>query len=102
MARYRNFRGRYGGFRTRIVNRYRKSGGARGIAGMSLPYIAGAAIGYMGMLPAAVPQVLVLGAAVSPVRLGVVTKVAQGVVLGQLARNLMSGGQTAPGSTTGW
>ena len=64
---------------------YKRSGGARGIAGMTLPYIAGGIAGYAAPRVHPYQDIVITALAVAPINLPYgIKKVAQGYVLGSL------------------
>lgn len=85
MARWRNFR--KFGFRSSGRYFYKKYGGARGIAGISAPYIGGAALGYLAPRVHPMQDMAITLLAVLPIRLPrYVGPLAKGYVLGSMAR----------------
>lgn len=78
--------------------RYKRYGGARGIAGMSMPYLAGAAAGYFGGNYLGANTQIVDNAALAAValpgsitgRLGSIRQAGQGYLLGRLVKSLMA------------
>jgi len=78
----------YGGMRARRF--YRSRGGMKGIAGISLPYIGGAAAGYLAPRIHPMQDVVITALAVLPIRLPMRIKpIAQGYVLGMIARQFV-------------
>ena len=86
-------------FRTEMGNlrsRYRRGGSgrkwARGIAGMSLPYIAGGVLGYAGPRIHPMQDLAITAAAVFPIRLPYnIQNIAKGYVFGMIARQIVPG-----------
>jgi hypothetical protein len=90
--RFSNYRGRARAWGGRRMAGYRKRGGARGIAGMSLPYIAGAVIGYAGPRVHPMQDMAITAAAVLPIRLPYgIQNIAKGYVFGMIAKSIMPG-----------
>jgi hypothetical protein len=88
MARFRRMRRFYGRARTS----YRRRGGARGIAGISLPWVGGAALGYLAPTIHPLQEVAMTVIAVAPIRLPYgIQNIAKGYVLGRVARNVLPG-----------
>ena len=80
---------------------YRRAGGARGIAGMSLPYIGGAALGWFAPRVHPLQDIAITALAVLPIRLPYgLQNVAKGYTLATLAKGVfgMNGGT---GTSTG-
>lgn len=76
--------------RMRISRGYARRGGWKGIAGVSLPYIGGAAAGYLAPRIHPMQDVVITALAVLPVRLPMRIKpIAQGYVLGMIARQFV-------------
>lgn len=98
MARFRRFRKSFRSFRGRAGASYRRYGGARGIAGMSMPYLAGAAAGYFGGQYLGANQQIVDNVALASValptsitrKLGPARQLGQGYLLGRLVKSLIS------------
>lgn len=86
--RYQNFR-KFGA-RSSARYFYKRAGGARGIAGVSLPYVAGAAAGYLAPRIHPMQDIAITALAVLPIRLPrYVGPVAKGYVLGMMARSVL-------------
>lgn len=76
----------------RARSAYRSRGGARGIAGMSLPWIAGGALGYAAPRLHPMQDTLIMLAAVLPIRLPYnIQNIAKGYVFGMVARQYVPG-----------
>ena len=74
----------------------RSYGGKVGL-NISMPFIAGAVVGYTDM-DSKIPSQLVLGAATVPVRgAGMVKAAAQGIIFGNLIQSLKQGGVSTAG-----
>ena len=74
----------------------RSYGGKVGL-NISMPFIAGAVVGYTDM-DQKIPSQLVLGAATVPVRgAGMVKAAAQGIIFGNLIQSLKQGGVSTAG-----
>lgn len=88
-------RGRmYYGRARRFVGR---SYGSKVGLNVSIPFLAGVAIGYTD-LDQKIPSQLVLGAATAPVKgLGTVKAAAQGIIFGNLIQSLKQGGISTAG-----
>lgn len=87
---YRNVR--KFGFRSSARYGYKKFGGARGIAGFSLPWIAGGALGYAAPRINPYQDMIITAMAVLPIRLPYgLQNVAKGYVGGMLLRQVMPG-----------
>ena len=64
----------------------------RGIAGMSLPYIAGGVLGYAGPRIHPMQDMAITAAAVLPIRLPYnIQNIAKGYVFGMIARQIIPG-----------
>lgn len=97
---YRNVR-RYG-LRSSAGYGYRRAGGARGIAGFSLPWIAGGALGYAAPRLHPMQDMAVTALAVLPVRLPYgLQNVAKGYVFGMIARQFAPNLLGLPAATGG-
>jgi hypothetical protein len=71
---------------------YARRGGARGIAGIGLPYIAGGVLGYAAPTVHPMQDTVVTLMAILPVRLPYnVQNIAKGYVLGRMARAYLPG-----------
>ena len=80
--RFRSWVARKGG--------YRRIG--RGIAGMSLPYIAGGVLGYAGPRIHPMQDMAITAAAVLPIRLPYnIQNIAKGYVFGMIAKQIVPG-----------
>lgn len=99
MAR-RNYRGyarrgrMYAGRARRFAGR---SYGSKVGLNVSMPFLAGVAIGYTD-LDSKIPSQLVLGAATAPIKgLGTVKAAAQGIIFGNLIQSIKNGGLSTTG-----
>lgn len=84
-----------------MTRSYRRYGGARGIAGIGLPYIGGAALGWFAPRVSPYQDIAITALAVLPIRLPYnVQNIAKGYVLGTLAKGVlgMNGLQTNTGA----
>lgn len=109
------FRRMYNRYRTRARSYYRRarSYATRGRAIASMPYLAGAAVGFTGIADRYVPakfQNVLMIAAVAPSglmkgKLSMVKSVAQGYIIGRVVRGLTGGislGSSGNNGNGGW
>ena len=83
---------------------WKRHGGARGIAGMSLPYIAGGVLGYAAPRIHPMQDMVITLMAIAPIRLPYnLQNVSKGYVLGSIARNFLPNiGGVGAASGTMW
>lgn len=88
--RWKNFR-RFG-VRSSAKWAYKRAGGARGIAGFSMPWLVGGALGYAAPRIHPLQDTIITAAAVLPIRLPYgLQNIAKGYVFGNIGRQVMPG-----------
>ena len=88
--RFRSYAGRARSWGGRRMAGYRRRGGARGMTKIGLPYIGGAALGYLAPRIHPAQDVAITILAIAPIRLPYnLQNIAKGYVLGTIAKSFI-------------